>query len=392
MLAPIYAVPFSGTAVASERTELRVRDSGAGLQADAETAASLRLTLHGRHLEVGLNAFPRFTAFSFADSARDAFVASNGAFVLGWRERRWGMFLSQDGGYGFENFATLRFAPVDPLPGTPPGTPPIPTTPSTLPGTDTLTTVNSRSALSAYQNPRNRWLVSEAAAFDVAGGSTKASQAFLPLIYGPRANVAADYRFAPIDHIGFVVDGSYQIFSTGSEIGVGTAELRYRHDLPRHSSLTFGAGPSAAVIRRLATDARETHPYMTADVGLSHRRGFLGARLAVDAVVRFAPVVDRIAAVVDPRLSATLEATWTARRITVLLGLAGAQSVFAPSSQGSITFVSGNATLRFPVARTVDLEGGTRAAVQSFGGGVFTSYAFFFAVNLHTPVLHFRTE
>ncbi|HEX7603623.1 MAG TPA: hypothetical protein VF316_18520, partial [Polyangiaceae bacterium] len=81
MFAPIYAVPLTGTAVATERTELRVRDSGAGPQADAEAAAALNLTLRGRHFELGVGASPRFTAFSFADSQRDAFVASNGSFV-----------------------------------------------------------------------------------------------------------------------------------------------------------------------------------------------------------------------------------------------------------------------------------------------------------------------
>ena len=397
MFAPLYAVPLTGTAVVTERTELRVRDSGAGPQADAETAASLRLTLRGRHLELGLGAIPRFTAFSFVDASRDAFVASNGSFVLGWRERRWGIFLSEDGGYGFENFATLRFAPVDPLPGTPPGQPPTPTTTPTLPGTTTLTTVTSRSALSAYQNPRPRWLVSEAAAFDVAGGATTESQRFLPLVYGPRANAAFEYRFAPIDHIGVVVDGVFQRFSSGSDIAVGTAELRYRHDMARHSSFTLGAGPSAAAIRTRATDTLVTHPYMTADIGLSHRRGFLGARLAVDAVVRFAPVVDRIAALVDPRISAAVNAVWTSDKLTLLLGVSGAQSIFEPSSRGAITFVAGNATVRVPVASTVDLEAGSRAAAQAgpatgFSSSVFFSYGFFFAVDLHTPMLHVRTE
>lgn len=393
MFAPIYAVPLTGTAVATERTELRVRDSGGGVQADAEATATLRLTLRGRHLELGLGASPRFTAFSFMNSSRDAFVASNGSFVIGWRERRWGIFVSEDGGYGLENFATLRYAPVTPLPGAVPGQPTAPTTPGTLPiGTDTLTTVNSRSALSAYQLPRSRWAVNESAAFELTGGATTQAQAFLPMIYGPRANVGADWRFAHLDHLGLVADASYQIFSIGNDIGLGTAELRYRHDLAAHSSFTLTAGPAAATIRTRATDTQVTHPYVTASAGVSYRRGFLGTRLAVDAVARFAPVVDRIAATVDPRVSVALETTWTTHRLVLLLGASAIQSTTVQVASPAITFVGGNATVRIPVARTVDLEAGTRAALQRFAGAVFASYGFFFAVNLHAPVLYFRTE
>jgi len=392
MFPPIYAVPLTGTAVATERTELRVRDSGAGLQADAEAAATLNLTLRGRHFELGIGASPRFTAFSFADSQRDAFVASNGSFVIGWRERRWGIFLSEDGGYGFENFATLRYAPMTPLPGAPPGEPVTPTTTQTLPGLDTLTTISSRSALSAYQLPRDRWVVNESAAFEVTGGATTASQAFLPQIYGPRANVAADWRFAHVDHIGVVVDASYQIFSSGNDIGLGTAELRYRHDLAPHSSFTLSAGPAAATIRTRATDTQDTHPYVTASAGVSYRRGFLGTQLTVDAIARFAPVVDRIAAVVDPRVSVALDTTWATHKLVLLLGVSGVQSTTLDVASPAITFFGGNATVRVPVARTVDLEAGSRAALQRFAGAVFASYGFFFAVDLHAPVLHFRTE
>ncbi|HEX7602017.1 MAG TPA: hypothetical protein VF316_10445, partial [Polyangiaceae bacterium] len=327
-----------------------------------------------------------------ADSQRDALVSSNGSFVIGWRERRWGIFLSEDGGYGFENFATLRYAPVDPLPGAPPGQPATPTPTQTLPGTNTLTTISSRSALSAYQLPRDRWLISEAAAFELAGGATTAAQAFLPRFYGPHANVAADWRFAHVDHIGVVADATYQIFSLGNDIGLGTAELRYRHDLAPHSSFTLSAGPAAATIRTRANDTQVTHPYVTASAGVSYRRGFLGTQLTVDAIARFTPVVDRIAAVVDPRVSVAVDTTWATHRLVLLLGVSGVQSTSLDVASPAITFVGANATVRVPVATTVDLEAGSRAALQRFAGAVFASYGFFFAVDLHAPVLHFRTE
>ncbi|CAN5425986.1 hypothetical protein BH09MYX1_BH09MYX1_31420 [soil metagenome] len=387
---PFVIAQLVGTLDVGERTDVRVRDSGVGPETDAEAAFRFRMTLRGRRVELSLGANPRLTAFSWVnDDRRSVLASAPGQLGIGYRERHFGIFLSQDGSYGLENYATLRYPSTDPLPGTPPGQPTPPQPLPTLPGASTLGLVSSRSALSAYETPSSRWLVTEAAAFELSGGANETSRAFVPLQYGPRFAIAVDHRATHLDHVGASVDASFAHFSSGADAGIATALVRYGRDLARGTTLTLGAGAAAAAFRTEPQPYR-TRPYATAEITLAHHRPLFGHRLDLDGAARFGPTIDRIAGTVDPRVSAAVGATYTTRSYVLRVGASFTQSVLADSA-ASITAFGAEGTVRVPFTRTVALEGGSRIAIQSFQGAAFETYAFFLALDLHPDVLHFRT-
>ncbi len=378
----------TGTVEVGERTELRARDSGAGVQTDAEAALRFRVTVHGRRLELSLSLLPRVTAFSWTDDARSVLATAPGQLSIGWRERHFGLFVSQDGSYGRENFTTLRYPLADALPGAPPGQPTTPTPLPTLPGTNTLGYASSRTAFSAYQIPTSRWVVTEAAAFELSGGATDTDRAFVPLQYGPRVALGVDHRATRRDHIGASADASFSHFTSGADVGLATVMVRYARDVGRGTTVGAGAGPSGAAFR-VEPQGYFLRAYASAELTIAHHRGFLGNKLDLDGVLRFAPVVDRIAATVDPRISAAVGATYTTRTYLVRTQASFVQSVLASSAQ--ITAFGFEASLRFPLTRAVALDGGTRLALQAFQGTAFASYGFFLGLDLHPAMLHFRT-
>lgn len=380
--------PLVGTVEVGERTEVRVRDSGAGVQTDAEAGFRFRLALHGRRFEFGLATAPRIAAFSWADSQRAVLASTPGQLTLGYRERHFGIFLSQDGSYGLENYATLRYPTLATLPGTPPGTPTTPSTLPTLPPAQSVAYASSRTAFSAYQSPTPRWLVTEYAAFEASGGTTETSRNFVPFQYGPHLGLTLDRRVTRTDRLGGSVDAAYARFSTGADVGIANGLVRWAHDLARATTITVGAGPSGAAFR-VQPEGYRTRLYPAAEVDFAHHRGFLGHPLDVDAVLRVGPVIDRIAATVDPRFTAGLAANYTTRPVSVRLGVSFAQSLLPSSAQ--VTAFSTEAIVRVPLTRAVALEGGTRIALQSFQGTFFGTYGVFLALDLHPSMLHFRT-
>lgn len=383
------ATPLVGTVEVGERTELRARDSGAGIQSDAEAAFRFRLNLHGRRLELSLSLNPRVTAFSWADDQRSVLASLPGQLAVGWRERHYGIFLSQDGSYGLENYATLRYPSLSSLPGAPPDQTTAPQPLPTLPGSNSVSYVTSRSALSAYQLPSPRWVVNEAAAFETSGGATATSRNFVPFQYGPRLALGLDHRVTRRDHVGASADASFSHFSTGADVGVAASLLRYSRDLARGTTLGFGAGPAGAAFR-VQPEGYRLRAYANAELTVAHHRGFLGNKLDLDAAVRFGPVVDRIAATVDPRVSASIGATYTTRAYLIRASASFVQSVLA-DSPAAITAFGIEGTLRLPITRAVAFDTGTRVAIQSFQGTPFASYGLFLALDLHPDVLHFRT-
>lgn len=361
----------------------------AGVQTDAEAGFRFRLGLHGRRVELSVALTPRVTAFSWVDSQRAILASTPGQLAIGYRDRHYGIFLSGDGSYGLENYATLRYPSAGALPGAPPGQPVTPQPIPTLPGADTITYVGARGALSSYQVPNARWLVTEAAAFEVSGGATATSRTFVPLQYGPRLALSLDHRVTRQDHLGASADAQVSRFSTGTDVGLATVVVRYARDVARATTLTLGAGASGAAFRTDPNPYRFV-PFAVGEASLAHHRGFLGHRLDLDGSVRFAPTVDRIAAVVDPRLTAAVSGTYTTRPVVVRASASFAQSVLADSA-AAITAFGADVTVRIPLSRAVALEGGPRLAIQSFRGAIFDTFAFFLALDLHPDMLHFRT-
>ena len=386
---PLLATPLVGVVEVGERTETRVRGSSLGVQTDAEAGFRFRLGLHGRRVELALSVAPRVTAFSWADSQRAVLASTPGQIAIGYRERHYGIFLSGDGSYGLENYATLRYPTAAVLPGAPPGQPVPPQTLPTLPGADTIAYVGARGARAAYQVPTARWVVTEAAAFEASGGATTTSRGFVPFQYGPRLALSLDHRVTRQDHLGASADAQVSRFSTGADVGLATVVVRYARDVARGTTLSIGGGASGAAFRTEPNPFRLV-PFGVGEISVAHHRGFLGHRLDLDGAVRFAPTVDRIAAVVDPRISAAINAIYTTRAVIVRVSGSFAQSVLADST-ARITAFGTEATVRVPITRAVGLEGGPRLAIQSFQGTIFNSFAFFLALDLHPDMLHFRT-
>jgi hypothetical protein len=260
----------------------------------------------------------------------------------------------------------------------------------TLPGSNSVSYVTSRTAISAYQLPTSRWVVNEAASFELSGGATETSRTFVPFQYGPRLALSMDHRATRRDHVGASADASFSHFSTGADVGLATTMLRYGRDLARGTTIGFGAGPAGAAFR-VQPDGYHTRVYANAEITVAHHRAAFGNRLDLDGAIRFSPIVDRIAATVDPRISASIAGTYTTRAYLARLSTSFVQSVLTDSS-AAITAFGVEATLRIPLTRAIALDGGTRVALQSFQGSAFASYGFFLALDLHPDVLHFRTD
>ena len=100
--AVIVETPLVGTVEVGERTEARVRDSGAGVQTDAEAGFRFRVGLRGRRFELSLATTPRVTAFAWTSSDRAILASIPSSLAVGYREKHFGIFVSQDGSYGVE--------------------------------------------------------------------------------------------------------------------------------------------------------------------------------------------------------------------------------------------------------------------------------------------------
>jgi hypothetical protein len=324
-----------------------------------------------------------------------------------WHERRVRVELGESGQYGVLNSAYLLATPAPATPTGAPVMPPGSATPGVqqLPPSGSIQYGSSRSSLASDLHLTRRWLGSTRVEYAVQGGLGSDSQALLPLVRGPRAEVGADFLASRIDSLATRADVFRSDTSTtpcspalvGVTVGdtcsptAEAAELRetWRHALTREDAATAAAGASYVHTRLRPPDSFRDVVYPMALVGFEHSTGRETSRTTFRAEAQIAPFVDLRSGAVDERVQANVSLGASLRSFAVSGTLAGARSVASPFLQ-PVTVLQAACEVEYRVDRTVGVGGGVRYSWQQqdpippFSGGIA-----FVQITLRVPKIRF---
>jgi hypothetical protein len=315
-----------------------------------ETTPSATVRVRARGWELTLGYMPRFTLRD-AVGALSPDALHSGAITAAWHLKRLTLGARGDFAYGTQSYTSLALGP-----GPITGVTPI----DRLPPSATVGYVASSAGLTLRYAASRRWIGHGRFEYALAGGVDAIAREALPLQSGPRAAVGAEGALTRKDHLDSAMEISRTTFSSGPEHDVLELSEAWRHALGRTTETTLGGG--AALISGRGASGGATRAYAVAQAALAH--GLPTRGLETRLSLRYAPVLDRLSGAVDPRLQATAAATLHLSHSTAARGqLSLAQSI--PTLQdGAVTLVIGEAALSTRIDRAVQLEVGTRCALQ----------------------------
>ena len=206
---------------------------------------------------------PSFMLEDSLNPDRTALVFNAATAAGEWRSHRSHFVLKQEGAYGTQSTAYIGL--------TTPGAGQPSQQPTLVPTLSTLTSALSRSTAVAEYRFSPLVIGSVLAEYLLSGGATQASQAIIPLQYGPRAevsfNVAQSRRSYWITTVDgqridvvsalcpYLVQEGQPIPSCAPQSEYALAKETWRYYVSRHSFMELGGGASGAR-RQSATTAR----------------------------------------------------------------------------------------------------------------------------------------
>jgi hypothetical protein len=350
----LVAAAISGSLDVSDRSELRLRDSGelAGQVVDLETAPTATLSLRSRTFRFAIAYLPRFTLRQ-ADYLPAPEIFHRGALSATLRGPRHELALDADLAYGTTSFTSLV-----PIESADPAHPQV----DRLPQLSTIDYVSSRAGVTATFTPTHRWTFRLQAEHALSGGADSASRARVPFQSGPHAAFSASHALSRRDSVISAIDASRVLFSSGPDNVLAEAVERWRHAFSRGGALTLGGGASLVVARTTAEGAWSARPYALGEVAISYRAP--APLVETMLAARIAPVVDRLSGLVDERLQGSALLSWTASPGLVLRTQFGAAQSVQWGRAGAVRIVVGEAAFAVRAGRTAQVELGTRVAVQ----------------------------
>jgi hypothetical protein len=324
-------------------------------------------------------------------------VVQIGAASASWHDRRWSLLLSEDGSYGVQNSAFLL-----PTQATLPGQPPVQTA---APPPTNILFASSHTMGTVVDRVDRRTTLTLTAEYTRSGGLDSASQAVLPLHYGPGASATVDYLASRIDHLVTAATAQRFDFTQATcpapagqtttqlcQIGGELAQVEetWRHAFSRTATAAIGVGAAATGTRLNPGDAYGVTVRPVADA--SYRELF-GAHVAPSTFTVFA----RLAPLFDPLTGAILNAVQgeasvlhPVTRAASLRFAAGAFQNVPPSAAAATSSFRGEVSLEYVLGPQAVFSMGERGFWQDRNGSAaFVSAFGFVAVTVRERTLHF---
>lgn len=377
----LVAAAISGTLDVSDRSELRLRDSGelAGQVVDLETSPAATLSLRSRAFRFSIAYLPRFTLRQ-VDYRPEPEVFQRGALSAALHGPRYELALDADLAYGATSFTSLV-----PIEGADPAHPQV----DRLPQLSTIDYLSSRAGVTATFAPARRWTFRVQAEHALSGGADAASRALVPSQSGPHAAFSAAHALSRRDSLISAIDASRVLFSSGQDNVLGEAVERWRHAFSRRSAMTLGGGASLVVARTADGGAWSSRPYALGEAAIQYRDPAPLVELVLSA--RLAPVVDRLSGLVDERLQGNALLSWTASSSLVLRTQFGAAQSVQWGQPGAVRIAVGEAAFSVRAGRAAQVDLGTRVALQdAYGVGASPAqWMIFTGASFSLPRLRF---
>jgi len=340
LTALLLATAMSGLFEISDRTEVRTRDESI----DVENALHARLELATKRTRLSFSYVPRFTLWDLNVSPQPTLM-QEGAARLEWSDRRVRWWLDETGSYG-----NLDMTAMSQMPTSSTETPqfqPVPV--------GGLLAYGASNATFGVQASWERAALDWRLGYQLAGGADAASQALLPLQYGPFADVRLEARATRRTRFVTELAAEHTTFSSGPDVAIGTATEGWRFSWSRsvETELALGAGEV------WNEGAYVTHP--VAEASLEDRLAVKEDRVSVRAIARLAPELNRVYGTVDERAEALVIATWTHARVATSLLLTAQQTVPA-DDPNAVQLLAGEVGVSIPTspAKTIVFDVGAR--------------------------------
>jgi hypothetical protein len=391
---------YAGTVVVTNRIELRGRETetpavaGAPLGITATTlpnpgvdlvdVPTAHMELKGHEWNTTLD-YSAFAIIPDLETGRPIPEVLQMATVgEAWHDRTVRLALFEYAQYGEENSAFL-FSPANGSsnPLTPPGAP-APATGS--PAVQAL--ANPVSVLYGYSRTdltseialSRRWAETSLLEYSVQGGADAASRAVLPLVYGPRADVAFKWSATRIDAIETRLLGLHSDSSSGpcspflltplpaTSVCEPTGDIvqwteTWRRRLSRQSDAWLGAGPAFVAARLMTAGSYEDAVYPAVLAGVQYLSSLEHVRTVVRFDAQLAPLVDVRTGIVDDRLQGTLTLQVPLRDVTMTGALSGTRSVETLFTE-PLELVQGSFEIQYRVDPELSVGAGARYAWQ----------------------------
>lgn len=363
---PLHA-ELRATVVVSDRSEIRVRDSGelSGRALDLETSPALALRLEGRRWVVDTAYAPRLTGRALDESSsatRD--LIHRGTASATWTDRRVRFVAREELLYGDMSFTSLALGSAV-VPGTTPGQPSL----QTLFGPATIQFTSMRTTFSARVQASREVAVTSTFEHVRTGGIDGLSRSIFPLQEGPRLEESVEYAASRVDWLTTSVRASRLVYSSGPESTLFEADQGFRHAFAPRSFVSVRAGIVASVARGatgIPGGPRTWSLWPLAELTITHEAE---DRLTLAATARVSPIVDRLTGLIDARAQGSFGFRWMFVPRWLLRAEAGvAQSLPLREDSSGLTLLVGEAVVGWNVTRVTSLELGTRSAWQHLRG------------------------
>ncbi len=367
----LHALPIwasEGVFTIADRTEMRVRDPDPitnALALDVATAVDARATLRVPRWQYVLAYMPQFSALDVNGAGIHPAVMNTALVSADWHSGRTDIELAENAGYGDLTFESLSGIPTPESPattGTPAGRPaPVPIVPL-VPSAQSVRYASSETTLVSTLRLRP-WTFTPRVGYQLSGGVDAPAQQQIPFQKGPFGSLSADYRLGARDHLDTLGTASETSFSNGPEALLVDLGEQWWHRWSRMTESVFGAGASVTRVRP-AFDApyvNDVSPVADAQLVQGFAQGPSKEQVRLD--LRLAPFVNRLTGLVDQRITATLDGSWTRRRFSVLVFGTAGQSL----EQGTVEFgrvLTAELDASYRAAHAVSFDAGARVIHQ----------------------------
>lgn len=257
----------------------------------------------------------------------------------------------------------------DPGTGMPPsGMPePAPTTPDTdiVASSNTVEIGSARTELTLDHALSSKSSLQSYAAYVLTSGLFESREVY-PLIQGPEGGATYSIGVSRRDELSTTLTGRYAFSSVGERAVLVTLSEGWAHRFSRYATMNAGVGVGYAWTDPVdGPPESEFYPGGNAGLGFSWVSKVQGGRLTVSVGATYAPVLDQARFRPDARVGLSGGVTWTKRRLTLYAQTYGTLSA-EPDDPGALNSVFGSAGAGYELGAGFVLEGGARAAWQTF--------------------------
>jgi hypothetical protein len=366
LLGPILAQALSLSV--QDTTTVRLRRFGDTTFYDADTQPSVELALRTQRTSFSIGYGPTLTLDSIG-SDPELVILHAGSAAVSTRWRRHFLTLSQQGGYGEQNFLA---APIEPgVSVTDPNAPPLPTaTPETQSRqlNEVISYGFASNMLSLTHLLTRRLSLSESAGYSTSSGFDDLARTIFPLQREVFAGITVGYALTRGDTLFARGEARYVLTGPVGALIV-IAEERWAKRWTPNLSTELGAG--AAYTESEDSAAPEAPPEKqvvpVATAALRVGRGRPNERDELQIASQLTADVDRTSGEVDERVLWSVGSEHIRGRLTLSASGVGSQSL-ENDTENALTSISGSIAAAYALSDSFAATTGISAAWQHFPG------------------------